>query len=66
MCFYLNVNLHCVTLDCIMRAGLDKWVCYKQEVRLLLQGYGKLDFVQVGRAVEEIGPVKSSEHPCLG
>ncbi len=35
------MNLHSVTLDCIMRAGLTKGVCPKQEVRLSLRGYGE-------------------------
>ncbi len=33
-------NLHSVTLDCIMRACLNKGVCSKPKMRLLLQGYG--------------------------
>ena len=35
----LDVNSHRVTLDCIMRAGLEKRMRYKQDVWVSLQKY---------------------------
>ena len=35
-----DVNSHRVTLECIMRTGLEKGMRYRPEVRVLLREYG--------------------------
>ena len=37
----MDVNSHRITLDFIMRDGLKKGVCYKQDVGVSLQEYSK-------------------------
>ena len=48
MRYKLDVNSHGVKLDCIMRAGLEKGVRYKQDVRVSPKEYS----IQAGAFIQ--------------